>query len=310
MSWKFIVSANHDGRRLDKVIRSLWPALPLSALMKNIRKGRVRVDSKKASFDTRLSRGQEVYVPWDKPDSREEGGVDKKLETVWRNSDLWVVNKPSGLLSQPSKKGEDSLLSRSWADKDLLSEDFRPALVNRLDRNTTGLVLIALGGNVLRKLQEAMKQNRIRKDYLAVVCGEIPKEGRIDKPLFKDPSKNTVVVDSNGKPSISIFKRLCTDGQFSLVEIRLVTGRSHQARVHLADMGFPIIGDQKYGNRNENRHWWQYGIKRPLLHASCLSFPDLGKEFSRISEKQFKAPLPEDMIFFFSRRGWDSTFLV
>lgn len=304
MSWKFTVSANHDGRRLDKVIRSLWPGLPLSALMKNIRKGRVRVDSKKASFDTRLSRGQEIYVPWDKPDSREERGVNKKLQTVWRNSDIWVVNKPSGLLSQPSKKGEDSLLSRSWADKDVLSEDFRPALVNRLDRNTTGLVLIALGGIVLRKLQEAMKQNRIRKDYLAVVCGEIPKEGRIDKALFKDPSKNTVVVDCNGKPSISIFKRLCTDGQFSLVEIRLITGRSHQARVHLADMGFPIIGDQKYGNRNENRHWWQYGIKRPLLHAWKLSFSDMSGDMAFLNSQIFEAPVPSDIRSFFVTGSW------
>ena len=304
MSYKFTVSEHHDGRRLDKVIRSLWPALPSGAFMKNIRKGLVRIDGRKAKCSTLLTEGQEIYVPWEEPPARNDQGTRKELESIYRDEFIWIVNKPSDLLSQPSVKGEDSVLSRSWADTSLLHKDFRPALVNRLDRNTSGMIILALNGSALRELQNALREGRIKKGYLALVCGEIPENGRINEPLLKDPVDNMVRVDPAGRPAITLFRRVFSDGTFSLVELELVTGRPHQARVHLAHAGYPVLGDRKYGNEIENRYWWKHGVKRPLLHAFELSFSGMVGNMAVLSTRKFRSPLPEDMLLFFQRRSW------
>lgn len=304
MSFKFKISPNHHGRRLDKVIRSLWPEIPLGALMKDIRKGLIRVDGKKAPCSLRLSEGQEVYVPWNKPLQMKVTAVRKPLDTVYRDDDLWIVNKPSDLLSQPSRKGEDSVLTRSWSGKGLISKDFKPALVNRIDRNTSGIVVLALNGRSLRILQEAVKRGKIRKTYLAVVCGRIPDEGRLDFPLLKMASDNTVIVDNAGSPSLSLFRRIHMDEDYSLVQLELMTGRPHQARVHLAYFGYPILGDVKYGIPKENKAWWNRGVRRPLLHARRLILPEMEGLHLLMNRGDFLAPLPEDMKAFFVKRGW------
>lgn len=304
MSFRFRVSMHHNGRRLDKVLRGMWPDLPLGALMKNIRKGLVRVEGRKASCSMKILEGQEIYVPWEPPVVEEIQGVMKELDTVYRNDGMWIVNKPSDLLSQPSRKGEDSVLTRSWADASLVGTDFRPALVNRLDRNTSGLVMVALNGEALRNLQEAIRNRMIRKLYLAVVCGRVPDEGKIEFPLLKDSSDNTVKVDELGRPSTTLFKRLYSDDRFSMVELELVTGRSHQARVHMAHLGYPILGDMKYGNEEENNYWFRRGIKRPLLHAHKLIFSDMDSYTSLHSPEVLQAPVPVDMKDFFRKKGW------
>lgn len=295
---------HHKGRRLDKIIRGMWPDLPLGAIMKNIRKGLVRVDGKKASCSAKISEGQEIYVPWEPPVIKEIQGVRKELETVYRNDGMWVINKPSGLLSQPSRKGEDSVLTRSWEDASLTGADFRPALVNRLDRNTSGLVMVALNGEALRGLQEAIRNRVISKLYLAVVCGRVPDAGKTEFPLLKDHSDNMVKVDRLGRPSTTLFRRIYSDDRFSLVELELVTGRSHQARVHMAHLGHPILGDMKYGNKEENNYWFRRGIKRPLLHAYKLVFSDMGSYASSSSPEALQAPVPGDMKNFFRKKGW------
>jgi len=309
MSHKFVVSKNHHSRRLDKVLRSLWPEVPLGALMKDIRKGRVRIDGKKGNCSMRLSEGQEVYVPWEDPVRNEVTAVRRPLKTVYRDDDVWIINKPSNLLSQPSRKGEDSVLTRSWADDAFISEDFKPALVNRLDRNTSGVMIIALNGSSLRSMQEALRGGCIRKFYIAVVCGEIPQKGKLEFPLLKDGVHNTVKVSNAGSPSVTLFRRLYKGERFSLVRLELVTGRSHQARVHMSYFGHPILGDIKYGDRKENDYWWNKGVKRPLLHASELIFSGMDDFGLLPGQNSFIAPLPEDMKSFFSKNGWEGSFL-
>lgn len=290
MSKGFHITKDQAGRRVDRLLRTMWPQVPLGAIMKALRKGEVRLDAKKTSADARLEEGQYLQVPWDDEApvqaAPRQNASYSKLSTVYRNDYLWIIDKPAGLLTQPDEKGGDSLITRVLSELAWSRTDFHPSTVQRLDRNTSGVVIVALTGEAQRHLSELIRERKIRKIYRAAVTGDIPEGGEIDLPLLKDPATNTVRADKAGQPALSRYKKLCGDGRFSAVEIELVTGRPHQARVHLASIGRPIIGDRKYGGS---------GAARPLLHASSVSFPHDNALPEDIRGKTFTAPLPEDI---------------
>lgn len=209
------ISADNDGRRVDRVLRTLWPQVPLGAIMKAVRTGEVRLDGKKTKADARLEEGQLLYVPWEEEagGQKTDGGAEKTakkppLETLYRDDYLWVVNKPAGLLTQPDIKGGDSLITRALAELGWSRSDYRPATVQRLDRNTTGAVIIALTGAAQRHLAELIREHKIRKLYHAVVEGIAEESGRIDLPLLKDGAANTVRPDREGQPAFTLYRRL------------------------------------------------------------------------------------------------------
>ena len=251
------------------MLRTLWPQVPLGAIMKAIRKGEVRLDAKKAAQDTRLEEGQFLQVPWDDelphaaPETRKNFAP---LETLYRDDFAWIVNKPAGLLTQPDEKDGDSLITRALAEPRWTRADFRPATVQRLDRNTSGAVLIALTGKAQRLLSEMIRERRIHKTYWAVVSGDLPASGEIDSPLLKDPQANKVSIDERGQKALTRFRRLAAGKHYCLAELELVTGRPHQARAHLASIGCPILGGVKYGGDGKV-------ARRPLLHARFVEFP-------------------------------------
>ena len=159
--------------------------------------------------------------------------------------------------------------------------DFSPAAVHRLDRNTTGALAVALRRDALRRLESLFKERRVTKRYLAIVVGRVPELGEVDAPLLKDAAANTVRVDRGGKSALTRFRRLAGDEKLSLVSIDLLTGRTHQARVHMAHAGFPILGDRKYGCFEANRRWAER-VRRSLLHAAPLKLiPKIPKGKSR-----------------------------
>lgn len=305
MAHKLTISPSDDGRRLDRVIRSLWPGLPLSVVMKGIRTGAVRLDAKKAAPQARVAAGQELYVPWDDP-KKERGGYAfrRTLPLIFRDSRLWAVNKPENLLVQPDKKNQDNVLERVRYMLGCEGLEERAYAAHRLDRNTTGLLLVALSGVALRILQDAFRDRTIKKTYLAVVPGLPPKEGEITAPLLKDPSSNTVRVDSKGKEALTRYRVLAGDGNLSLVEIDLVTGRSHQARVHMAYLGFPVVGDQRYGDEKVKGYWWNRGIRRPLLHSYQIRFANLEGELADLSNRTITAPPADDLNGLMASKGW------
>jgi len=305
MAHKLIVSHSDDGRRLDKVIRSIWPGLPLSVVMKGIRTGSVRLDSKKASCDVRVSEGQEIYVPWESP--REAAGeyrYRRTLPVLFRDSRIWAVNKPENLLVQPDRKDQDNVLDRVKYMLHLEEAEERAYAVHRLDRNTTGVLLVALSGVSLRILQDAFRERKIRKTYLAVTAGLPENQGEIRAPLLKDAESNNVRVDPRGKEAVTRYRLLAGGGDISLVEIDLVTGRSHQARVHMAFIGCPIIGDIRYGNEEINGRWRKKRIRRPLLHSFRVAFSGLDGELEDLSGLTITAPPADDMMGLMSERGW------
>lgn len=291
MARELVISADNDGRRVDRVLRTLWPGVPLGAIMKAIRTGEVRLDGKRTKGEARLAEGQRLTVPWE--DGAKAAAAParelpraKPLETLYKDDFAWIVNKPAGLLTQPDERGGDSLITRALAELGWSRSDYRPATVQRLDRNTSGAVIIALTGRAQRTLAELVRERKIRKIYRAVVEGEAPEKGKIDLPLLKDPRTNTVRPDEGGQRALTLYRRIALCGSRSIVEAELVTGRPHQARAHLAAIGHPIAGDAKYGGKMG---------KRPLLHARLVIFPDDAALPAALRGARIEAPLPDDM---------------
>lgn len=198
-----------------------------------------------------------------------------------------VVNKPAGILSQKDKSGEDDLagLLKKEALKTGHPYSFL-APVHRLDRNTSGLLLLAKSPEWARRLTDWLQAGRIKRTYLAIAKGDPGESGRYDFPLRKNDKTNEVFVHPDGNEAITEFTRLQKLGNSSLLSVRLLTGRSHQIRVHFAHAGHALIGDKKYAKKP-----WSEIFGRPALHAAKIEFPDEGSETVLTVE----AALPADL---------------
>lgn len=309
MKNEFYVTEDQAGRRVDRLLRKMYPAVPLGAIMKALRKGDVRLNGNKTAANARLEVGQFLQVPWDSPendslsyDSIKDKNPSLLIETIYRDDHIWVVDKPAGLLTQPDQKLGDSLITRALVELKWHRVDFRPATVQRLDRNTSGALIIAMSGVALRNLTELIRERKIKKIYYALVKGEIDKEGVVEAPLLKDSKNNIVTVDNKmGLPALTRYRRLYTVEGRSMVEIELITGRSHQARAHMASIGHPILGDRKYGGGDE--------VRRPMLHSYSIGLPVDNRIPKDIQRKEFFAPIPKDMSSIMERdRKFSSTF--
>ncbi len=211
MPYTFNTSENDAGRRLDRILRTRWPQVPLGRIMGALRKGEVLLDGKPAEPSIHPEEGQEIFVPWEAPRIKEPGTGRADLSFVFEGKAAWVLDKPAGLLVQPAGPGNDSLIGRVWNRFPDSADGFRPSAVNRLDRNTSGLVTVALSGPALRALQEAWRARLVKKTYLAVVLGETPSSGRIDVPIKKDPAKNRVDTAPDGEPALTHFVKVIGD---------------------------------------------------------------------------------------------------
>jgi len=299
MGVSFYITEDQEDRRIDRLLRTRWPQVPLGVIMKAIRTGEVRLDAKKVKPDTRLRAGQFLQVPWEKESVQQKtvqnADTAKKyppLSTIYKDENIWIINKPAGLLTQPDTKWADSVFSRVMTELNWTRTDFHPSTVQRLDRNTSGIILVALSGKSQRLLTELIRERQITKIYRAVVYGNIPEKGKIDFRLLKDGDTNIVRIDKNGAEALTLFEKMSGCAEYSCAEIQLVTGRSHQIRVHFAAIGHPLIGDRKYGNGKNNK-------ARTLLHAYEVKFPN-DLRLGKISGRSFTAPLPSDMLKYFA----------
>jgi 23S rRNA pseudouridine955/2504/2580 synthase len=272
--------------------------------MRALRKGEVRLDAARArEAGLRVRAGQELYVPWEEPGVPARARDWGPVPILWRSPDVLMVNKPADLLVQPDVKGGDSVVARVWGMSGGGRPGFSPAAVHRLDRNTTGVLAVALSGEALRELERLFRERLVSKRYLAVTVGKTPDRGTVDVPLLKDEETGLVRAGS-GKTAKTRYERLASGGGLSLVSAELLTGRTHQARVHLAHIGHPILGDRKYGDIETNRQW--KSVKRPLLHAWKLGFPDgLSGALLEVSGRTFTAEPPEDMTRLMREQGWE-----
>lgn len=212
------------------------------------------------------------------------------LDILYEDEDLLAVNKPAGLVVHPSyKHATGTLMNGLLAHARAWPPGSKPALLGRLDKLTSGLVLVSKRTAIHAALQRAMAARRIDKDYLAIVRGKpSPVRGTIDLALDRDPwdRRRVTVTDRGGQPSVTRYERVSTANGFSIVRCRLITGRTHQIRVHLAAKGWPIVGDRTYGEAPGEQE-----LGRQALHSWRIAFrqPRTGRELS------IEAPLPADM---------------
>jgi len=275
--WVTVDEDNH-GQRLDNFLLAQLRGVPRSIIYRIVRKGEVRINKGRVKPDTRLVTGDLVRIPpvirkekapQAAPGSRVQGVVEAAV--VFENDQMLVVNKPSGIAVHGGSGLSFGLIEvlRSARPEARFLE-----LVHRLDRDTSGLVMIAKKRSSLRYLQDELRQRRIRKQYHALVTGDWPgKLGRVDEPLLRYEMPNgerRVRVDEAGKPSLTMFRCLARYKGYSLVEASPVTGRTHQIRVHSVFAGHPIAGDDKYMDDVSLKAFRAVGGQRLMLHARAL----------------------------------------
>ena len=273
------IRENDAGQRLDRFVGKAVPLLPDSLLQKYIRLKRIKLNGKGAKRDVRLSTGDTVqlYINdefFEPP--REDNAFLKvgtpKLDIVYEDANILLADKKPGVLCHSAGKWDYNTLianiqahayqTGEWKPRE--ENAFAPALCNRIDRNTGGIVIAAKNAEALRILNDKIRDREIEKYYLCAVQGRPkPPEGRLENYLFKDAQKNQVYVKQKPEPgartAVTEYRTLCAKGPLSLVECRLLTGRTHQIRVQMAHAGWPLLGDGKYGSERFNRGFDEKG---------------------------------------------------
>ena len=286
---EFTIGKNDAGQRLDRFVAKNLPLLPPALLQKYIRLKRIKVNGKGSKRDARLQSGDvlQLYINdefFDKP-SEENLFLtvfQPRLTIVYEDENLLLADKRPGMVVHADETEKVNTLinhiqaylyqKKEWNPR--WENAFAPALCNRIDRNTGGIVIAAKNAETLRIMNEKIKNHEVEKSYLCITVGRPrPSEGRIEGFLRKDEAKKQVYFYHKpvpgGKTAVTLYRTLETRGELSLVECRLLTGRTHQIRVSMAQIGCPLLGDGKYGRGDVNR---SYGETRQALYSYKLTF--------------------------------------
>ncbi|WP_428604595.1 23S rRNA pseudouridine(955/2504/2580) synthase RluC [Sedimenticola sp.] len=274
------VEPGYEGQRIDNFLINYLKGVPKSLVYRILRRGEVRVNKGRIKASYRLQVGDQVRVPPVRmADKAEPSRVDSRLldrleaAILYEDKRLLVLNKPSGIAVHGGSGLNFGVIE---ALRQLRPEERQLELVHRLDRDTSGCLLIAKRRSALRRLHELMRGNGIDKRYIALVKGNWHRDRlEVNVPLLKNTlqgGERIVTVDPRGKESVTRFSVRERLGEWMLVEARLLTGRTHQIRVHAAHLGTPILGDDKYGDSAANKEIKELGLKRLFLHAETLRF--------------------------------------
>ena len=284
---ELIIHDNEAGQRLDKLLRKYLSEAPGSFIYKMLRKKNIVLNGKKATGNEHLRKGDSVklFLADDTIAKFQAAGktVEEnikntvKLDVIYEDQNVIFINKPSGMLSQKAKETDVSvvenvtayLLESGQLTKENL-QTFRPSICNRLDRNTSGLIVAGKSLAGLQQMGELFKERTLKKYYLCIVKGRI------------------------------------TEQEMTLLKVHLITGRTHQIRAHLAGTGHPLLGDYKYGSKKWNdRYKKEWKIKDQVLHAYQLTMPGMKKELENLSEKTFYAKVPETFWKLIKETAWE-----
>ncbi|MDD3173119.1 MAG: RluA family pseudouridine synthase [Herbinix sp.] len=364
---QFSVQQNEAGQRLDKLLAKILNKAPKSFIYKMLRKKNITLNGKKADGSEKLAIQDEIklFLSDETIEQFSEIAdttvVEAKLDVLYEDKHILIINKPLGILSQKAQKEDVSIveyiISYMLSTKQIAKEQlvsFKPSICNRLDRNTSGILIAGKSLLGLQEMARLLKDRSLNKYYLCIVKGKVEEKKRIEGFLSKDEEKNqvkifakqsenteyicteyepiaysrtalkdhstlheealqrqlkkkTVLSDTVSSNTMKVSKNSTflkdtlemeetedTSGSYTLLQVKLITGRSHQIRAHLASIGHPLIGDFKYGNQRTNHYFKnKYGLSHQLLHSYRMVFPKIDGELSYLSDKEFVAEVPE-----------------
>lgn len=310
------IGENESGQRLDKFLLKYMSRAPKSFIYKMLRKKNITLNGKKAQGNEQLRQGDAVklFLSDDTigkfSETRTAGYAETELDILYEDKHTILINKPAGMLSQKAAAEDVSLVEHLIAyllKTGQISEEalatFRPSVCNRLDRNTSGIVAAGKSLAALQQLSAMFRERSLKKYYLCLVHGRVTEARRISGFLSKDERTNRVRVQRAGerrspqKEEARIeteYRPLRSGDGVTLLEVHLITGKTHQIRAHLAAEGHPIIGDYKYGMRSVNDSFKrEYGLSTQLLHSCRLCFPECTGALSELSGREITAPVPD-----------------
>lgn len=271
---EYIVSQEEKGKRLDTYIPSVDTDITRTSAQRLIEDGNILVNGKNAKVSYKIQENDKISVEIPEPKQIELKAQNIPIEIIYEDSDIIVVNKPKGMVVHPANGNPDGTLVNAIMAicKDSLSGiggEIRPGIVHRIDKDTSGLLIVAKNDNAHVKMSEQIKNHEVKKTYIALVRGVLKKnEATIDMPIGRSTSdRKKMAVNKNGKNAITHIKVLKRFDKYTLLRVNIETGRTHQIRVHLSHIGYPIVGDYTYSNgKNE------FDVIGQCLHAQKLEF--------------------------------------
>ena len=281
----------NETKRLDIYISEAYKMLSRTAIKRLLEEEKIHVNGKveKSSYKVKNGDNIEIEIPDAKETKLEAQNI--PVPVIYEDKDIIVVNKPKGMVVHPANGNPDgtlvnAILAMCKGSLSGIGGEIRPGIVHRLDKDTSGLLIVAKNDEAHIKMSKQIQDRKVEKRYIALVRGNVPDdEATIDMPIARSKvDRKKMAVDKNGKEAVTHFKVLKRYGNYTLLEIKIDTGRTHQIRVHMSYIGYPVVGDSVYSSgKNE------FGIEGQMLHARYLKFkhPITGKELN------LEAPLPE-----------------
>lgn len=288
---EYIIKQEDVGKRLDAYVASQDSNITRTAAQRMIEEKNILVNGKKQKVAYKIAEGDIISVKEVEAKTIELKAQDIPVEIIYEDNDIIVVNKPKGMVVHPANGNPDGTLVNAIMSicKDSLSGiggEIRPGIVHRLDKDTSGLLIVAKNDKAHVNMSEQIKNHEVKKTYIALVRGVVKEnEATINMPIGRSTSdRKKMAVNKNGKNAVTNIKVLKRYDKYTLLEVNIETGRTHQIRVHLSHIGYPIIGDYIYSNgKNE------FGVIGQCLHAKSLEF----KHPITNKEMKLEAPLPE-----------------
>ncbi|HHZ03204.1 MAG TPA: RluA family pseudouridine synthase [Tissierellia bacterium] len=296
------ITKNEEGQRLDRFLKKYLNKANSSFIHKMIRKKNIELNNKKAKPEVILKEGDSVQLYLSDEtiskfrEKKKLSPSDIHFSVIYEDDNLLIVNKPVGLSTQPDKTGIRNLVDQIKvyldAKEENISFTFKPAVCNRLDKNTSGLIIAAKNYETLKQTNRAIRERNIKKYYMAKVHGIVAKDLELRDYIIKKENKNMVKVikeyKENAKTAVTYAKPLKREGNYTWLEIEIETGRAHQIRAHLASIGHPIVGDKKYGKKDREKY--------QLLHAYKLILGGYEGELSYLNSMEIIAGISERKI--------------
>ncbi|MGM9916940.1 RluA family pseudouridine synthase [Anaerotignum sp.] len=307
------ITKNEENQRLDKFLLKYMNKASKGFLYKMLRKKRIKYNGGRAEGSELLKAGDtlQLYLAEETISSfMEEKTVaeaKRHFAIVYEDDDILVVSKPAGLLTHPEKSSDkdtliDQILYYLYQKGQYLPEadsSFTPALCNRLDRNTSGIVIAGKTLKGVQAVNETIRSHKLDKYYLTLVAGEIREAGEITAYLTKDEEKNQVRIskrEGSGKKTMTKYRPLACAKGYTLLEIHLITGKTHQIRAHMQSIGHPVVGDRKYGSEHSNQKFREeYALSNQFLHAIRVEWKEKEGPLGYLYGKEMTAPLPKTL---------------